>query len=418
MNARASANKRRQARTSNEHFSSLEMAVLSKSLLPEFWKRRTALRFCALVVLAFALASRSASPANQDLAARIDALLNSIKPSSPGAAVMVIQRGHPVFQRGYGATDLRSLHKLEERTNFRLASVSKQFTAMAIMLLVHDGKLRYEQSLTSIFPEFPAYGKSITIRQMLNHTSGLIDYEDLMAKQYGATPDDQIPQIHDAGVLALLEKVDTTKFPPGSKWEYSNSGYCLLAQVVEKVSGESFGQFLQERIFAPLRMSNSVAFEKGKNEVANRAYGHTLVNGVWKETDQSSTSATLGDGGVYTSMQDLARWDAALRDHRLLNETEMQPALTPVQPSGAPARETDGRLVSYGFGWFLEPYRSHPRMWHYGETVGFRTSIQRFPADDLTVVVLCNRVDLSAPDLALRIADLYLESTQPSQRSR
>jgi CubicO group peptidase (beta-lactamase class C family) len=117
-------------------------------------------------------------------------------------------------------------------------------------------------------------------------------------------------------------------------------------------------------------------------------------------------------------MQDLARWDAALRDNTLLNETEMQPALTPVQPSGGPARETDGRLVSYGFGWFLEPYRSHPRMWHYGETVGFRTSIQRFPADDLTVVVLCNRVDLSAPDLALRIADLYLESTRPSQRSR
>ncbi len=351
---------------------------------------------------------RLSSAGNQRAASRINALFATVTPASPGAAVMIVRGGHSVFARGYGVTDLRSLHKIDEHTNFRLASVTKQFTAMAVMLLVHDGKLRYEQTLTDVFPDFPAYGKSITIRHMLNHTSGLVDYEDLMAEKYGDTPDDQIPQIKDAGVLALLEKVSSTKFVPGSKWVYSNSGYCLLAMVVEKVSGESFGEFLQRRIFAPLHMSNTVAFEKGKNEVSDRAYGHTLQNGAWHETDQSSTSATLGDGGVYTSLADLARWDAALRDHTLLSEKEMLPAFTPAQPSSGPAKETDGRLVSYGFGWFLEPYRSHRRRWHYGETVGFRTSIQRFPSDDLTVVVLCNRVDLPAPDLALKIADLYL----------
>ena len=365
--------------------------------------------FSLAVLLTIAVVSRLAPGADQDPASRIDTLFATVTTASPGAAVMVIEGGHIVLQREYGVTDLRSLHKIDEHTNFRLASVTKQFTAMAIMVLVHDGKLRYEQTLADVFPEFPAYGKSIRIRQMLNHTSGLVDYEDLMAKQYGATPDDHIPQIHDQGVLALLEKVDSTKFSPGFRWAYSNSGYCLLAQVVEKVSGTAFRQFLHERIFVPLQMSNTVAYEKGKNEVVNRAYGHTLLSGVWKETDQSSTSATLGDGGVYTSLADLSRWDAALRNHTLLSETEMQPALTPVQPSGGPARENDGRLVSYGFGWFLEPYKGHPRMWHYGETVGFRTSIQRFPADDLTVVVLCNRVDLSAPDLALKIADIYLE---------
>lgn len=352
---------------------------------------------------------RLTSAGNQDSASRIDALFGPVTPASPGAAAMIVRGGDPIFERGYGVTDLRSLHKIDEHTNFRLASVTKQFTAMAVMLLVHNGKLRYDQTLTDIFPDFPAYGKSIKIRHLLNHTSGLMDYEDLMAKEYGDTPDDQIPQIKDAGVLALLEKVSSTKFAPGSKWEYSNSGYCLLAMVVEKVSGESFGQFLQDHIFVPLQMSNTGAFEKGKNEVPNRAYGHTLQKGRWHETDQSSTSATLGDGGVYTSLADLLRWDAALRDHTLLSEKEMLPALTPVQPSGGPARETNGKPVSYGFGWFLEPYRGHPRMWHYGETVGFRTSIQRFPSDDLTVVVLCNRVDLTAPDLALQIADLYLK---------
>src|SRR5882762_482139 len=365
-----------------------------------------------VLLVLVAASSQLMSAASQDRAAQIDALFRSVSATSPGAAVLASKNGRPVFERGYGITDLRTLHKIDERSNFRLASVTKQFTAMGIMLLVHDGKLRYDQSLTDIFPNFPAYGKAITIRHLLNHTSGLLDYEDLMAKQYGNTPDEKIPQIKDAGVLALLEKVSTTKFPAGGKWEYSNSGYCLLAMVVEKISGEPFGQFLEERIFAPLEMSNTLAYEKGKNEVPNRAYGNTFENGVWRETDQSSTSATLGDGGVYTSLADLARWDEALRKHTLLAEREMQPALWAVEPSGGPSKEPDGRRVRYGFGWFLDPYKGHPRMWHYGETVGFRTSIQRFPSDDLTVVVLCNRVDLSAADLALKIADLYLEPSR------
>ena len=360
------------------------------------------LSFLLLTAFCWHLAQGSAS------SSQIDALFASVSPKSPGAAVLVIRDGQPAFEHGYGVTDLRTFHKIDAHTNFRLASVTKQFTAMAIMLLIHDGKLRYEEKLTEVFPEFPAYGKTITIRNLLNHTSGLPDYEDLMARQYGSTPDDKIPQIHDAGVLALLEKESTGKFPAGSKWSYSNSGYCVLAMVVEKVSGEPFGDFLRDRIFKPLQMTNTVAYEKGKNEVVNRAYGHTEESDGWHETDQSSTSATLGDGGVYTSLTDMALWDAALRQHTLISQREMQPALVAVQPTSAPAEE-NGHSVSYGFGWFLDPYKRHARMWHYGETVGFRTSIQRFPKDNLTVVVLSNRADLPAPQLAMKIADLYLE---------
>jgi len=345
---------------------------------------------------------------DRDPAKRVNELFASLTPSDPGAAVVVLKDGHAVYQHGFGVTDLRTRHQIDEHTNFRLASLTKQFTAMAIMLLVHDGKLRYDQTLTEIFPDFPAYGKNITLREILNHTSGLPDYEDLMAKQYGNTPDDQIPQIHDAGVLALMEKASATKFPPGSKWEYSNSGYCVLAMVIEKASGKSFAEFLHERIFVPLNMTHSLAYEKGKSVVANRAYGHTPQGNTFRETDQSSTSATLGDGGVYTSLTDLARWDDALQHHTLLSEAEMQPARKPVLPTAAPAQE-NGHPVSYGFGWFLDPYHGHERMWHYGETIGFRTSIQRFPKDHLTVIVLCNRSDLSAIDLALKTADLYLK---------
>ena len=358
------------------------------------------------ILVSVMVLSQGLCAANSD-AAKVDTLFSSITPSSPGAAVLVIHDGRAVFQRGYGVTDLHTLHKIDEHTNFRLASVTKQFTAMAIMLLVHDGKLRYDESLSEIFPEFPAYGKTITIRNLLNHTSGLLDYEDLMAKQYGNIPDDQIPQIHDAGVLALLEKASTTNFAAGTRWQYSNSGHCVLAMLAEKVSGQPFGQFLHDRIFAPLQMTNTLAYEKGKNEVSNRGYGHTPDGNGFRETDQSSTSATLGDGGVYTSLADLARWDAALERHTLLSEKEIQPALSAVHPTSAPAEE-NGHTVSYGFGWFVDPYKGHERMWHYGETVGFRTSIQRFPKDRLTVIVLANRADLSAIDLALRTADVYL----------
>ena len=340
---------------------------------------------------------------------RIDATFSSLKSSNaPGAAVLVVRNGRPVFRRGYGVTDLRTLRPIDAQTNFRLASFTKQFTAAAIMLLARDGKLHYDDHLTDFFPDFPAYGKSITVRNLLNHTSGLPDYADILMKKFPDTPEEKIPQILEAGVLKLLEQQASGKFAPGSKWEYSNSGYAVLAMIVEKVSGKSFGQFLHERIFTPLKMTNTLAYEKGKNEVPHRAYGHSKIDGVWHETDQSPTSAVLGDGGIYSSLDDLAKWDRALRDHTLLSEEEMRPALTPVQPTDGPPKSPEGKPVSYGFGWFLDPYQGHKRMSHDGNTIGFRTTIQRFPDDQLTVIVLANRADLDPQALALKVADLYL----------
>ncbi len=209
-------------------------------------------------------------------------------------------------------------------------------------------------------------------------------------------------------MLELLKQQKTTKFPPGTKWDYSNSGYAVLAMVVGKVSGQPFGDFLHARIFAPLDMTQTVAYEKGKNTVTNRAYGHTHEGGAWREQDQSPTSAVLGDGGVYSSLDDLAKWDRALTHHTLLSEAEMKPAITPVKVADGSVQEPDGTPAAYGFGWFLNPYRDHPRMWHYGETVGFRTTIQRFVEDKLTIIVLCNRDDVVPANLALKVADLFL----------
>lgn len=377
---------------------------------------------CAILLLvATNLVSHPQPTPSQERKSQLDAILSPLaNDHSPGLAVLVRKEGRTIFQRGYGVRDLRTLSKIDPATNFRLASCTKQFTAMSIMLLVHDGKLHYDDRLSDVFPDFPAYGKAITIRHLLNHTSGLPDYEDLMDaadKRRGSALWTPERQIQDNEVLNLLKQETTGKFAPGTKWSYSNSGYVVLGLVVGKVSGQSFPQFLRERIFAPLKMDHTLAYQKAKNEVPNRAYGHSRDGSRFGETDQSPTSATLGDGGVYSSLDDLAKWDEALARHTLLSESEMQPALVPVQladgsqPKWPAEREQSsdnlhpGRPVSYGFGWFLDPYQGHPRMYHSGGTMGFRTYIARFTAENLTVIVLCNRTDLDPEALALQVAD-------------
>ena len=342
-----------------------------------------------------------------------------IHPGEPGLAVLVKKDGRVVFEKGYGLRKLGADEAITPETDFRLASFTKQFTAMAIMLLVHDGKLQYDATLTELFPAFPAYGKTITVRNLLTHTGGLPDYEDLMDKEEKAHGPRWTAehQIQDEEVLALLEKETRGKFAPGASWAYSNSGYVVLGLVVAKVSGTSYAEFLQQRIFAPLGMKETVVYQKGKNEIRNRAFGHSLENGKLVVTDQSSTSATLGDGGVYSNLEDLSKWDDALANHTLLSAQEMRPALTPVKLADSrephwPAKPDDdnlapGQPVSYGFGWFLDPWRGHPRMWHGGSTLGFRTIIDRYTTDHLTIVILCNRTDLDPTKLALQIADLY-----------
>jgi CubicO group peptidase (beta-lactamase class C family) len=377
-----------------------------------------------LALLLLAAASHTpAQTSESHTEKQIDTLSSGVtSPGLPGLAVLVRQNGQTIFEHGYGVRDLRTKSRIDGRTNFRLASFTKQFTAMAIMLLVHDGKLRYDETLTEIFPDFPAYGKSITIRNLLNHVSGLPDYEDLMDRTEKTSGPIWSPekQIQDAEVLELLKKEKAGKFAPGTSWSYSNSGYVVLGLIVAKASGKTYGEFLRERIFVPLKMNHTIVYQKEKNEVSNRAFGHSKENDALKETDQSSTSATLGDGGIYSNLEDLAKWDDALRNHTLLSETKMQPALTPVKlnDGSEPHWPTEpngdnlhpGKPVSYGFGWFLDPYEGHPRMWHTGSTMGFRTVIERFVANSLTIIILSNRTDLDPEKLSLQVADLFLSA--------
>ncbi len=386
-------------------------------------KLKCILSILALSTLGLAIEAQPQEPVTQ-MEKKIDAIFSGASsPDAPGVAVLVRKNGRTVFERGYGVRDLRTKTKVDAHTNFRLASFTKQFTAMTIMLLIHDGKLRYHQTLAEIFPDFPAYGKTITIRNLLNHTSGLSDYEDLMdafEKTKGPVWSPE-RQIQDDEVLKLLRQEKNAKFAPGTSWSYSNSGYVVLGLIVAKVSGKSYGEFLRERIFAPLKMNHTIVYQKGKNEVSNRAFGHSKEGEAFKETDQSSTSATLGDGGIYSNLEDLARWDDALRNHTLLSAEEMKSAVTPVKLADGsephwPAEPggdnlAPGKPVSYGFGWFLDPYQGHQRMWHTGTTMGFRTVIERFPeGDGLSVIILSNRTDLDPEKFSLQVADLFLTS--------
>ncbi len=305
----------------------------------------------------------------------------------PGAAVLVLRDGQPVVRAGYGLANLEARTPATPETNYRLASVTKQFTAASILLLAEDGRLTLDDPGNKWLPSLPKAAEAVTIRHLLTHTSGLIDYEDVIPETFTAP-------LHDADVLRLLETQDRTYFHPGAGYRYSNSGYALLALIVQQASGKSFATFLRERIFQPLAMFDTVAYEEGISTVNNRAFGYTEEAGRWNRTDQDQTSAVLGDGGIYSSIDDLAKWDAALYDGRLLQASSLRAAFTP-------ATRTDDPAIEYGYGWRI----TGETLWHSGESVGFRNVIVRYPKRHMTVVVLTNRNEPEPYPLALEIAE-------------
>ncbi len=342
-------------------------------------------RLAPLCLFALSTVAGAAPLAAPD--AGIDGLMQRYDGRVPGAAVLVLKDGQPVFRRGYGLAVLEDGTPVSPATNFRLASVSKQFTAAAILLLAEDGALSIDDPLKKWLPELPAVADAMTLRQLLSHSSGLLDYEDLM------DPADT-RQVHDIDVLHLLQKENRTYFAPGSSYRYSNSGYALLALVVGKASGSDFASFLRQRIFLPLGMTATFAHQDGVDEVPERAYGYSQIDGHWQRTDQSTTSAVLGDGGIYSSIDDLAKWDAALYDERLLRRASLQQAFSAATATPEPD------VPHYGFGWRI----NGDALWHSGESIGFRNVIVRYPKQKLTVVVLSNRNDPEPYALALQIA--------------
>ena len=324
----------------------------------------------------------------------VDALMREYAGNVAGASVLVVRDGIPVVRRSYGMADLENGIAASPASNYRLASLTKQFTAAAIMLLVEEGRLTLEDSARRWLPTLPPVADSITLRHLLTHTSGLVDYEDVMSA-------DTVVQLRDADVLHLLESHPETYFQPGTGYRYSNSGYALLALIVERASAKRFPDFLKQRIFQPLGMMHTLAYVAEGPAISNRAYGYTGAGTSWQRTDQSPTSAVLGDGGIYSSIDDLAKWDAALDDDRLLGDQSRALMF-------APLVATDDPQVRYGLGWRL----TAATQWHSGETIGFRNVIVRQPLQRMTVIVLTNRNDPAPYAMAQAIAVLVREHAE------
>jgi len=326
----------------------------------------------------------------------IDPLMALMAPytgEAPGASLLVLKDGKPLVRRGYGLADLEEGDKASSTTNYRLASVTKQFTAAAILLLAEQRRLNLDDPVRRWLPDLPASTSSVTLRQLLTHTGGLVDYEDLI-------PPGTTAQVSDHDVLRMLSATDKVYFAPGSAYRYSNTGYVLLGLVVEQASGMSLPLFLNQHIFQPLHMDHTLMYVSGGPEVKDRAWGYSNENGQWTRTDQSVTSATRGDGGIYSSIDDLAKWDAALYDNRLLSDASRQLAFSPhVKVTGEPYE------ASYGYGWRI----TGDTLWHSGESIGFRNVIVRWPKQHLTVILLTNRNDPEPYRTALAIALPYLQ---------
>jgi CubicO group peptidase (beta-lactamase class C family) len=321
---------------------------------------------------------------------QVDALMRPYQGAVPGAGVAVLQDGRPILRRAYGLADVEAGIAATAATNFRLASMSKQFTAAAILQLMEAGRLAIDDPVRQWLPGLPDAANGMTLRHLLTHTSGLIDYEDVI-------PQARTSPLRDADVLRLLEAQNRRYFAPGTGYRYSNGAYVLLALIVERAAGEVYAVYLRKRIFQPLGMQETVAFEDGVSTLARRAFGYSAAGDSWIRTDQSLTSATLGDGGIYSSIDDLAKWEAALCGEGLLRPATLRLAFAPATPTEDPA-------VQYGFGWRI----SGEVRWHSGESLGFRNVIVRFLERRLTIIVLTNRNDPLPYGAAAAIAKVFV----------
>jgi CubicO group peptidase (beta-lactamase class C family) len=323
----------------------------------------------------------------------VNSLFADYSGSCPGASVLVCRDGKIIFNSSFGFANLEDKTKTDSKTNFRLASVTKQFTAAAVLILVQKGLVKLDAKLTDIFEDFPDYGRKITIKNLLSHTSGLIDYEDLI-------PDTATIQVKDADVLKIIYEQKSTYFEPGTQFKYSNTGYAMLAKLVERLSGKSFAQFLKENIFAPLEMTSTVAREEGISEVENRAFGYSRTDSGWVRKDQSITSAVLGDGGIYSNVEDLYKWEQSLYEHIILNEESLNNSSTRFLLN-------NGEKIDYGYGWHLKTYNGNEIVYHGGSTQGFRNVIYRVLAQKFAVIILTNRNEGEPEKIADTIFDLY-----------
>jgi len=317
---------------------------------------------------------------------------------SPGCALGVIRDGEFAYRRGYGMANLELGIPISSQSVFRIGSTSKQFTAMAIALLAEEGNLSLDDTLNKYYPAYPHWSEEVTIAQLVHHTSGVRDY--LTLAYLAGKGDDQDYYTTD-WVIKLLGRQQETNFPPGTQYLYSNSGYLLLGQIVERVSGMSLKEFSQKHIFGPLGMAHSHFHDDHTHIVPQRASGYAPAEDGYRIS--MTTLDIVGDGSVYTSIDDLLLWDRNFYENRLGSGGQ---AL--IEQVTTPGTLANGAPIDYAFGLTRETYRGRSLISHGGAFVGFRAEMIRFPDLQFSTAVLCNRADAEASTLARKVADHIL----------
>jgi CubicO group peptidase (beta-lactamase class C family) len=366
---------------------------------------RRAFRLSAMLIIALAVISaglNSPVRAQDATTAKVDAYLKTEmeRQHIPGASVAVIKDGQIILAKGYGLANVELQAPVKPETIFQSGSMGKQFTATAVMMLVEAGKLNLDDSIRKYFTDAPATWENIKIRNLLTHTGGTTDYPNDFDFRRDYTEDE---------LLKRAEAIPLA-FQPGEKWSYSNLGYVLLGILIHKVSGQFYGDFLQEHVFKPLGM-NTARIISEADIVPNRAAGYRLVKGELKNQEWvSPTLNTTADGALYLTIYDMAKWDAALYTEKLLKQSSLEQMWTPVKLN-------NGKTSAYGFGWSLGEVRGHRIIEHGGAWQGFKSYIARYVGDKLTVVVFANLSQANPGRIAYGVAAIYDPALTPEPRA-
>ncbi|WP_334064548.1 serine hydrolase domain-containing protein [Alteromonas genovensis] len=323
----------------------------------------------------------------------------------PGASVAVLQGGEVVFSKGYGSANLEYDIPVTPDTMFHVASVSKQFTVFAILLLAEEGKLNFDDDIRQYIPEVPDFGETITLRHLASHTSGIRDQWNLL-RMAGWRLDDVITTEH---VLKMVAKQKELNFKPGEEFLYSNTGFTLLAEVVARVSGKSFAKFTDERLFTPLNMSNSLFYDDHQKIVSNRAYSYEPIDSGYKKSVLNY--ANVGATSLFTTAEDLLKWS-----ENFTEPTVGSPSI--IKQMNTLATLNNGDTFGGAYGQFISHYNGIKYIQHSGGDAGFRSYLARFPEQNLAIAILNNGADARPWELALQIAERFLEiDTPPPQNA-
>lgn len=359
--------------------------------------RRSFLQTCCVLPAVGLFSGRAAAEEIRGAkSAAIDQLVAEVlDEGGPGLAMFVAHRGKVVHRRAYGLANLKTERTLTTRTPFDLASVSKQFTAMAIMILAERGRLTLRDDIRKYLPEMPAFDEERPIRilDLLHHTSGLTDYMDLWTGS-----DEEFETLPNSGVLKIVAK-SKLGHETGTEYEYSNTNYALLPIIVERSTRMSFAKFQAQEIFKPLEMHDSLVYDGTAPLPKSIARGYKR-NDDGKFEIASSPSVIVGDGNQFSSLEDLEKWDSALRAHRLVSKPMQDRAF-------AAGKLDDGEFHSYGFGWVEGDDEAHPSVSHDGSWAGTATYICRYLQDDATVAILANDEGLDVAELGESVAEIF-----------